>query len=97
MFPQGTRVEAPDAMGSPHHGAGRLALDTGAPIVPAAITGTSHLWRWALPELKRLQVAFLRGIAPRPEDRPDEVSKLMDERVWPAAQEEYGVPAPTPG
>ena len=49
VFPEGTRVEQPDALGSPHHGAGRLALATGAPIVPAAITGTSHLWRGALP------------------------------------------------
>ena len=42
MFPEGTRVEDPDALGSPHHGAGRLALQTGVPIVPAAITGTAH-------------------------------------------------------
>ena len=44
IFPEGTRVEDPDALGAPHHGAGRLALDTGAPIVPAAISGTAHLW-----------------------------------------------------
>lgn len=25
MFPEGTRVEEPDALGLPHHGAGRLA------------------------------------------------------------------------
>ena len=30
VFPEGTRVEEPDALGSPHHGAGRLALETGA-------------------------------------------------------------------
>jgi 1-acyl-sn-glycerol-3-phosphate acyltransferase len=57
MFPQGTRVEAPDAVGSPHHGARRLALDTASPIVPPAITGTSHLWRWALPKLIRISCA----------------------------------------
>jgi 1-acyl-sn-glycerol-3-phosphate acyltransferase len=48
VFPEGTRVEPPNALGWPHHGPGRLALDTGTPIIPAAITGTSHLWRGAL-------------------------------------------------
>ena len=98
MFPEGTRVEEPDALGSPRHGAGRLALETGAPIIPAAITGTAHLWRGALPQLKRVQVAFLRPIAP--ETVPggaDGVSTLIDERVWPAVQDEYGRLRAAPG
>ena len=66
VFPEGTRVADPDALGSPHHGAGRLALETGARIVPAAITGTSHLWRGALPKLKRVQLAFLPPVAAEP-------------------------------
>ncbi len=97
LFPEGTRVEAADALGSPHHGAGRLALETGAPIVPAAITGTSHLWRGALPRLKRVQVAFLPAVLPPPSDQPDGVSALIDERVWPAVQEEYGRLRASPG
>ncbi|HYB30617.1 MAG TPA: lysophospholipid acyltransferase family protein [Solirubrobacteraceae bacterium] len=97
MFPEGTRVEAPDALGSPHHGAGRLALDTGAPIIPAAITGTSHLWRGALPGLKRVQIAFLPAVVPDPFHGPDEVSQLIDERVWPAVREEYGRLRAAPG
>jgi 1-acyl-sn-glycerol-3-phosphate acyltransferase len=90
VFPEGTRVEQRDALGAPHHGAGRLALETGAPIVPAAITGTSHLWRGALPKLRRVQLAFLPPVIPAPTARPDVVSELIDERVWPAVQEEYG-------
>jgi 1-acyl-sn-glycerol-3-phosphate acyltransferase len=98
VFPEGTRVEQPDALGSPHHGAGRLALDSGAPIVPAAITGTSHLWRGAIPKLRRVQLAFLPPVAPV-EDSPgrDQVSELIDERVWPAVQEEYGRLRANPG
>jgi 1-acyl-sn-glycerol-3-phosphate acyltransferase len=97
VFPEGTRVEQPDALGSPHHGAGRLALETGAPIVPAAITGTSHLGRGALPKLRRVQLAFLPPVIPAPTARPDVVSELIDERVWPAVQEEYGRLRARPG
>ncbi|MGZ4186647.1 MAG: lysophospholipid acyltransferase family protein [Solirubrobacteraceae bacterium] len=89
VFPEGTRVEAPDALGSPHHGAGRLALETGAPIVPAAITGTSHLWRGALPKLKRVQLAFLPAVASKRSEECGEVSELIDDRVWLAVREEY--------
>jgi len=97
VFPEGTRVEAADALGSPHHGAGRLALETGAPIVPAAITGTSHLWRGALPKLKRVQLAFLPAIAPYPPGDRDQLSELIDERMWPAVREEYGRLRANPG
>jgi 1-acyl-sn-glycerol-3-phosphate acyltransferase len=98
VFPEGTRVEEPDALGSPHHGAGRLALDTGAPIIPAAITGTSHLWRGALPRLRLVQLAFLPPVpaVQGPESR-DPVSELIDERVWPAVREEYGRLRSSPG
>ena len=90
VFPEGTRVEQPDALGSPHHGAGRLALESGAPIVPAAITGTSHLWRGAIPKLRRVQLAFLPPIAPVEDSvGSDQVSELIDECVWPAVREEY--------
>jgi 1-acyl-sn-glycerol-3-phosphate acyltransferase len=91
-------IAEPDALGSPHHGASRLALETGAPIIPAAITGTSHLWRGAIPTLKRVQLAFLPPVAPgQLTDGHRLVSQLIDERVWPAVQEEYGRLRATPG
>ena len=94
VFPEGTRVERPDALGSPHHGAGRLAVQTGAPIIPTAITGTSHLWRGAVPKTKRVQLAFLPAIAPKLAlDGHDSASELIDELVWPAVEEELRKPA----
>ena len=90
VFPEGTRVERPDTLGSPHHGAGRLAVQTGAPIIPTAITGTSHLWRGAVPKTKQVQLAFLPAIAPKPAlDGHDSASELIDELVWPAVEEGY--------
>ncbi len=98
LFPEGTRVEEVDALGSPRHGAGRLALQTGAPIVPAAISGTSHLWRGALPKVRRVQVAFLAPVVPAAEaPDPQALAELIDARVWPAVQEEYGRLRAAPG
>src|SRR5438874_13240631 len=36
IFPEGTRIR-PGALGQPHRGVGRLALQTGAPVVPVAV------------------------------------------------------------
>src|ERR1700729_1110251 len=47
MFPEGTRTR-PGALGKPRRGVGRLALETGAPVVPIAIIGTEDVrkgWR----------------------------------------------------
>jgi 1-acyl-sn-glycerol-3-phosphate acyltransferase len=98
MFPEGTRVEQPDALGTPRRGAGRLAIETRVPIVPAALTGTSHLRRAALPKLRRVQMAFLPAVEPAPPAAGhDPSSELIDDRVWPAVQEEYGRLSARPG
>lgn len=97
LFPEGTRVEEADALGSPHHGAGRLAVQTGAPIVPAAVSGTSHLWRGALPRLKRVQIAFLDPVRASPSSARSQGADLIDEQVWPAVREEYGRLRAAPG
>jgi 1-acyl-sn-glycerol-3-phosphate acyltransferase len=50
VFPEGTRSRS-GALGEPHAGVGMLALRTGAPVVPIAISGTDQvspskmLWR----------------------------------------------------
>jgi 1-acyl-sn-glycerol-3-phosphate acyltransferase len=98
VFPEGTRVEDPHALGSPHHGAGRLALLTGAPIIPAAIAGTQKLWLGPLPKPRRVQLAFLPAIDPRRlSGRPDALSELIDRELWPAVQREYGRELARPG
>ncbi len=98
MFPEGTRVEDPDALGSPHHGAGRLALESGAPIVPTAIAGTHKLWLGPLPKPRRVRVSFLAPIEPHElEGGPDAITEIVDRRVWPAVQSEYGRQLAMPG
>ncbi len=97
MFPEGTRIARPDALGTPHHGAGRLALESGAQIIPAAVTGTSHLWRAALPKLKRVQVAVMPGIPSAELGDDTAPAQLIDELVWPAVREGYGSLLAKPG
>jgi len=98
VFPEGTRVEDPHALGSPHHGAGRLALETGAPVVPAAIAGTSHLWLGPFPKPHRVRVGFLPPLdAHELEGREDAVEELVDHALWPAVRQEYGRQLARPG
>ena len=44
IFPEGTRVR-PGSLGRPKRGVGRLALETGAPVVPVAVMGTETIRR----------------------------------------------------
>jgi 1-acyl-sn-glycerol-3-phosphate acyltransferase len=94
VFPEGTRIDDPDALGSPHHGAGRLAVQSGAPILPTAVYGTSQLWLGPIPKPRRIGIAFL---APVPATGGESVTDLIDRQVWPAVREEYGRLQPPPG
>ena len=44
IFPEGTRTR-PGPLGQPKRGVGRLALETGAPVVPVAVIGTEDVRR----------------------------------------------------
>ena len=99
MFSQrAPESRTPIRSGSPHHGAGRLALETGAPIIPGAIAGTHKLWLGPIPKPRRVQLAFLPAIQPQAlSGRPDAVSELIDRQLWPAVQREYGRELARPG
>lgn len=98
MFPEGTRVEDRHALGSPHHGAGRLALQTGAPLIPAAISGTQRLWIGPVPKPRRVQLTFLPAVDPSLlASHRDAVGELIDDELWPAIQQEYGRQLARPG
>jgi 1-acyl-sn-glycerol-3-phosphate acyltransferase len=88
LFPEGTRIRDPDNLAHPRRGAGRLALETGAPLVPCAITGTEKIFRGGVP--RRVQVAFsppidVADLAPTPEA----ASELIEGTVWPEVEGEY--------
>ncbi len=91
LFPEGTRVRDADELGSPRSGAARLALETGTPIVPAAISGTERLFLGPLPKPRRVSLSFgepieVTELAPSPEV----ARELVAEELWPEVQREFG-------
>jgi 1-acyl-sn-glycerol-3-phosphate acyltransferase len=101
IFPEGTRIR-PGALGAPRRGVGRLALETGAPVVPVAIMGTEDVRRgWRIrPRKVRVRagrpLTFPKVAAPSPE-----LAAAVTARIWPcvALQWEWlggAAPAPAP-
>lgn len=90
LFPEGTRVRDPDSLGVPRRGAARLALETGAPLIPTAMTGTERR-RLHLP--RRVQISFgepisVESAAPGGAT-PEAAGALLDESLWPTISEDY--------
>jgi 1-acyl-sn-glycerol-3-phosphate acyltransferase len=99
LFPEGTRVRNPEALGEPKRGAARLALETGAVLVPAAITGTEKLFLFGFfPKPHRVQVAFGDPIDVRGRSAtPEAAAALLGDELWPQVNEEFNRLRARPG
>lgn len=99
LFPEGTRIRDPDSLGEPRKGVGRLALETGAPIVPAAITGTDNLFLGPIPKPKRVQLAFGEPVMVTALDdpTPERAAELVGEQVWPEVERRWSGLRSRPG
>jgi len=90
LFPEGTRIRDPENLGHPRRGAGRLALETRAPLVPCAITGTEKIFRGGFPVPRRVQVAFSEPIAVAELPAgPEAALELTEELLWPEVEGSY--------
>jgi 1-acyl-sn-glycerol-3-phosphate acyltransferase len=90
LFPEGTRHRDPDELRAPRRGAGRLAIEAGAPIVPCAISGTEKLFVGILPRPVRVQIAFAAPIpAADLEATPEAAADLIENQVWPEVEREF--------
>lgn len=71
IFPEGGRTKGGDQMNPFKSGVARLALMTGAPIVPATILGGRRVWRRGerLPKPGPIEVVFHPPIRVAPEER----------------------------
>jgi 1-acyl-sn-glycerol-3-phosphate acyltransferase len=88
-------VSDPAKLGQPRRGATRIAIETGAVIIPTAITGTEKRRRH-LP--RRVRIAFgepipVTDLSPTPEH----AGLLLDQTVWPTISEEYDRLRASPG
>ena len=83
IFPEGTRIR-PGSLGKPKRGVGRLALETGAPVVPVAVIGTEAVRRgWRIrPHKVRIRagcpLSFPQASAASPA-----LARAVTNRVWP--------------
>jgi 1-acyl-sn-glycerol-3-phosphate acyltransferase len=90
LFPEGTRVRDPESLGVPKRGAARLAIESCAPLIPAAITGTQKLFIGPFPKPGRVQVAFGEPIAVHELDpTPEAAGALLTDALWPTVEQEY--------
>ena len=98
LFPEGTRFRDPNSLKTPRRGAGRLAIEAQAPIVPCAITGTDHLFAGWFPKPVKVQVSFAPAITPAQlEATPEAAAELIENQVWPAVEREFNALRANPG
>jgi glycerol-3-phosphate dehydrogenase (NAD(P)+) len=83
IFPEGTRIRS-GSLGMPKRGVGRLALETGAAVVPIAVHGTEQVRRgWRIrPRKVKLRVG--RPVTfPRTEHPSPALAATVTARIWP--------------
>jgi glycerol-3-phosphate dehydrogenase (NAD(P)+) len=83
MFPEGTRIR-PGSLGKPHRGVGRLALETGAPVVPVAVLGTEDVRRGWKIRPRKVKIRAGRALSfPKVESASPALARAVTERIWP--------------
>ena len=82
IFPEGTRVR-PGPLAHPHRGVGRLALQTGVPVVPVAVMGTEDVRRGWRIRPRKVSLRCGRPLRFPQAERPTPAIALgVAERIW---------------
>lgn len=83
IFPEGTRVR-PGSLGRPRRGVGRLALESGAPVVPVAVLGTEAVRRGWRIRPHKVSIRCGRPLTfPRVERPTPQLAQAVTDRIWP--------------
>ncbi|MDA0169970.1 1-acyl-sn-glycerol-3-phosphate acyltransferase [Solirubrobacter taibaiensis] len=83
IFPEGTRTR-PGALGKPKRGVGRLALETGATVVPVAIKGTEDIRKGFRIRPRKVRVRIGAPLNfPQVESATGPLAAAVTDRIWP--------------
>jgi glycerol-3-phosphate dehydrogenase (NAD(P)+) len=83
IFPEGTRIRS-GTLAAPKRGVGRLALQSGVPILPAAVFGTEHVRRGWRIRPRRIRVRLGRPMTfPRAAHPSPPLAEAVTARIWP--------------
>jgi glycerol-3-phosphate dehydrogenase (NAD(P)+) len=83
IFPEGTRTR-PGSLGRPKRGVGRLALETGAPVVPVAVIGTEAVRRGWRIRPHKVRIRAGRPLRfPKVETVSPALAGAVTDRIWP--------------
>jgi 1-acyl-sn-glycerol-3-phosphate acyltransferase len=86
IFPEGTRIRS-GTLASPRRGVGRLALQTGAPVIPTAVLGTEHVRRGWRIRPRKVKVRLGRAMTfPQAEEPSRALAETVTARIWPNVQ-----------
>lgn len=86
IFPEGTRIRS-GSLGRPRRGFGRLALETGAAVLPVAVHGSEHVRRGLRIRPRKVKVRCGRSLTFPRTDRPSpQLANSVGDRVWPAIE-----------
>jgi 1-acyl-sn-glycerol-3-phosphate acyltransferase len=83
IFPEGTRLR-PGSLGKPRRGVGRLALESGAPVVPVAVIGTESIRRGWRIRPHKVRIRAGRPLRfPQVEGASPALAGAVTDRIWP--------------
>src|SRR5688572_4811689 len=86
IFPEGTRIR-PGGLGRARRGVGRLALETGAPVVPIAIHGTEDVRRGWRIRPRRVSLRAGRPLTfPHLQAPSPALAGAVTARIWPCIE-----------
>src|SRR3954465_13438790 len=90
IFPEGTRVRT-GSLGKAKRGVGRLALESGAPVVPVAVHGTERVRRgWRIRPVK-VKLRMGRPLTfPRARNASPSLAAEVTARIWPCVALQWG-------
>ncbi|MCB0860001.1 MAG: 1-acyl-sn-glycerol-3-phosphate acyltransferase [Solirubrobacterales bacterium] len=83
IFPEGTRIRK-GSLGQPKRGVGRLALRSGAPVLPVAVSGTERVRRGWKIRPRKVDIRVGRPMSfPQSESPSPALAASVTDRIWP--------------